>query len=73
MDVRKWLRNVTFATHAILGGVRRQKRGRAVRELGPEARSSNTRGRKRPKHKQEGFQGKGKEEVVEKRYPSGPH
>jgi hypothetical protein len=46
MEVGKWVRNVAFATHAILGGARRQKRGRAVREVGREARSSKTRGRK---------------------------
>jgi hypothetical protein len=44
MQVGKWVRNVAFATHAILGGARRQKRGRAVRE----ARSSKSMGRKRP-------------------------
>ena len=52
MEVGKWVRNVAKATHAILGGARRQKGGRAVREgvgeVGPEARSSKTRGRKRP-------------------------
>jgi hypothetical protein len=32
MQVGKWVRNVALATHAILGGARRQKRGRVVRE-----------------------------------------
>jgi hypothetical protein len=32
LAVRKWVRNVAFATHAILGGARRQKMGRAVKK-----------------------------------------
>jgi hypothetical protein len=48
MEVGKWVRNVALATHEILGGARRKKRGRAVREgvgeVGWEARSSRTRG-----------------------------
>jgi hypothetical protein len=49
MEMRKWVRNVPFATRAVLGVARQcQHRGRAVRELGREARSSGTRGRKRP-------------------------
>jgi hypothetical protein len=42
----KVVRNVAFAMHAILRGARRQKRGRAVRELGWEVRSSKARGMK---------------------------
>ena len=34
MEVGKWVRNVAFETHEILGGTRRQKRARAVREVG---------------------------------------
>jgi hypothetical protein len=60
MEVGKWVRNVAFATHAILGGARRQKRGRAVREVGREARSSKTRGRKRPNTSSKGFKARGK-------------
>jgi hypothetical protein len=51
MEVEKWVRNVVFATHAILGGVRRQKKDRSVME----ARSSKTRGRKRPNTSRKGF------------------
>jgi hypothetical protein len=60
MQVGKWVRNVAFATHAILGGARRQTRGRAVREVGREARSSKTRGRKRPSTSRKGFKARGK-------------
>ena len=60
MCVRKWLRNVAFATHAIVGGAMRQKRGRVVREVGREARSSKTRGRKRPNTSRKGFNARGK-------------
>jgi hypothetical protein len=56
MGVRKSVRNVSFATHAILGGARRHKRGRAVRE----ARRSKTRGRKRPNTSRKGFKARGK-------------
>jgi hypothetical protein len=56
MEVEKWVRNVAFATHAILGGARRQKKVRAVRE----ARSSKTRGRKRPNVSRKGFKARGK-------------
>jgi hypothetical protein len=48
MERRKWVRNVAFATRAILGRWRRQQRGCTVREVGREARSSQARGRKRP-------------------------
>ncbi len=34
MEVGKWVRIFAFATHAILGGTRRKKRARAVREVG---------------------------------------
>jgi hypothetical protein len=51
MQVGKWVRNVAFTTHAILGGARRQNRGRVVRE----ARSSKTRGKKRPNTSRKGF------------------
>ena len=37
MNVRTWVINVAFATHAILGA-RRHERGSSVRELGREAR-----------------------------------
>jgi hypothetical protein len=70
MEVRKWLRNVAFATHAMLGGARRQKRARAVRgarlslavrEVGREARSSKTTsGRKRPNTSRKGFKARAK-------------
>jgi hypothetical protein len=50
MEMGKWVRNVAFATHAILGGARRQKRDRSVREV----RSSKTRGRKRPNTSRKG-------------------
>jgi hypothetical protein len=62
MQVGKWVRNVAFAMHAILGGARRQNRGRAVREreVGWEARSSKTRGRKRPNTSRKGFKARGK-------------
>jgi hypothetical protein len=60
MQVEKLVTNVVLATHAILGGARRQKRGRAVREVGREARSSKTRGRKRPNTSREGFKARGK-------------
>jgi hypothetical protein len=56
MEVGKWVRNVAFATHAILGWARRQERGRAVRE----ARSSKTRSRKRPNTSRKGFKARGK-------------
>jgi hypothetical protein len=47
-----------------LGGARRQKRGRAVRE----ARSSKTRGRKRPNTSRKGLKARGKGRLtVEKR------
>ena len=58
--MRKWVRNVAFATHAIVGGARRQKRGRVVMELGREARSSKTRGRKRLNTSSKGFKARGK-------------
>jgi hypothetical protein len=45
-----------FATHAILGGARRQKRGRVVRET----RSSKTRVRKRPNTSRKGFKARGR-------------
>jgi hypothetical protein len=52
MEMRKWVRNVAFATCAILGGARQcQHRGRTVRKVGwarGEPRSSGTRGTKRP-------------------------
>jgi hypothetical protein len=60
MGVRKWVRNVALATQGIVGGARRQKRGSAVRELGRQARSSRTRGRKRPSTSRRGFKTKGK-------------
>jgi hypothetical protein len=62
MQVGKWVRNVAFATHAILGGARRQKGGRAVRqrEVGREARSLTTRGRKRPNTSSKGFKARAK-------------
>jgi hypothetical protein len=60
MGVRKWVRNVSLATHGIVRGVRRQKRGSAVRELGREARSSRTRGRKRPNTSRRSFKTEGK-------------
>jgi hypothetical protein len=60
MGVRKWVRNVAFATHAILGGARRQKRGRSVTEVGREARRSKTRGRKKPNTSRKGFTARGK-------------
>jgi hypothetical protein len=60
MEVGKWVRNVAFATHAVLGGARWQKRGRAVREVGREARSLKTRGRKRPNTSRKGFKARGK-------------
>jgi hypothetical protein len=60
MQVGKWVRNVALATHAILGGARRQKRGRAVREAGREARSSKTSGRKRPNASSKGFKARAK-------------
>jgi hypothetical protein len=60
MQVGKWVRSVAKATHAILGGARRQKRGRAVREVGQEARSSKTRGRKRPSTRRKGFKARRK-------------
>ncbi len=66
MEVGKWVRNVAFATHAILGRARRQKRGRVVREVGREAKSSKTKRQKETKHKEEGVQGKGKGDSVEK-------
>ena len=46
--------------YARLGGARRQKRGRAVREVGREARSSKTRGRKRPNTNRKSFKARGK-------------
>jgi hypothetical protein len=42
----KVVRNVAFAMHAILRGAKRQKRGRAARELWWEVRSSKARGMK---------------------------
>jgi hypothetical protein len=64
VGVRRWVRNVAFATHAILGGARRQKRGRAVREVlrevGREAKSSMTRGRKSPNTSRKRFKARGK-------------
>jgi hypothetical protein len=62
MEVGKWVRNVAFTTHGILGGARRQKRGRAVRE----ARSSKTRGRKRPNTSRKGFKARGKGRLWER-------
>ena len=52
MEVGKWVRNVAKATHAILGGV--------VREVEREARSSKTRGIKRPTTRRKGFKARGK-------------
>ncbi len=60
MCVRKWLRNVAFETHAIVGGAMRQKRGRVVREVGREARTSKTRGRKRPNTSRKGLKERAK-------------
>ena len=40
MERRKWVRNVAFATRAIVGRWRRQQRGCTVREVGREAKSS---------------------------------
>jgi hypothetical protein len=60
IDVGKWVRNVAFVTHTILGGTRRQKRTGSVREDGREARSSTTRGRKRPNTRRKGFKARGK-------------
>ncbi len=60
LEVGKWVRNVAFATYVILGGVRRQKRDHVVREMGREARSSKTRGRKRPNTNRKGFKARGK-------------
>jgi hypothetical protein len=60
MEVGKWVRKVAVATHAILGGAGRQKRGCAEREVGREARSSKTRGRKRPNTSRKGFKARGK-------------
>ena len=56
MKARKRVRNVAFARHAILGGARRHKGGRAVRE----AKSSKTRGTKRPNTSRKGFKARGK-------------
>ena len=62
------MRNVALATHAILGGARRQKRGRAVRDAGGAGGYKlKDKRQKGTKHKQEAFQGKGKGEAVEKR------
>jgi hypothetical protein len=48
MAMRKWARSVGFATRATLGRAGRcQDRGLAMREVGQEARSSKTRGRKK--------------------------
>jgi len=47
METRKWVRNVGFARHAMLGA-REQDRGCAEREVGRVARSLKTRERKRP-------------------------
>jgi hypothetical protein len=60
MRLRKWVRNVSFATHATLGGATRHKRGRAVEEVGREARLSKTRGRKGPNTTRKGFKARGK-------------
>jgi hypothetical protein len=46
MKTRKWVRNVSFATSAMLGA-REQDRGCAEREVGRGARSLKTRERKR--------------------------
>ena len=48
-----------FATHTNLGG-RGGRRGRTVREVGRETRSSKTRGRKRPNTSRKGFNARGK-------------
>ena len=48
METRKWVRNVGFATRAMLGGARKQDRVCAVREVGREARSLKRRERKIP-------------------------
>jgi hypothetical protein len=55
MEVGKWVRNVAFHTHVVLGESRRQKRGRLVREVGWESRSSKTRDRKGPNTTRKGF------------------
>ncbi len=47
METRKWVRNVGFATRAMLGA-REQHRACSEREVGRGARSFKTRERKRP-------------------------
>jgi hypothetical protein len=47
METRKWVRNVGFATRALLGA-REQDKGCAEREVGQGVRSLKTRERKRP-------------------------
>jgi hypothetical protein len=72
-QARKWVRNVAFARHAILvGWARRQKRwgggakSRAVREVGWGDKKLENQRRKEAMHTQGVFEGKGKEEGVER-------
>jgi hypothetical protein len=46
MKIGKWVGNADFATRAILGGASGQHRGATVREVGRQARNSNTRAKK---------------------------
>jgi hypothetical protein len=63
--MRKRVRNTTFARRAMLWQARKQNRDSAVKGLGGE-KLENQR-KKEAKHKQGVFNGKGKEEAVEKR------
>ena len=60
METRKWVRNVGFATTAMLEARRAEGGGAGGEKL------ENKR-KKEAKHKQGSFEGKGKEEAVEKR------
>jgi hypothetical protein len=59
METRKWVRNVDFATRAMLGA-RQQDRGCAVREVGRETRSLKGRERKRQSTSSEASKAKAK-------------
>jgi hypothetical protein len=66
VETRKWVTNVGFTTRAMLGA-REQGRGCAEKEVGRGARSLENKRKKEAKHKHGSFEGKGKEEAMEKR------
>ena len=60
-EVGKWVKNVAFATHAKLGGVRQQRvQGPLSEGGGSGTEKLKNKSQKEAKHEQGGFEGKGK-------------